>query len=54
VKPRFIRGFWDFWCFDVVFLWSACGVLRGKDGFQIYVFRALIFLQFFQIYFSTA
>jgi len=51
-KARFIRGFWDFWWFGVVFLWFGCGVLRGKDGFRMDAFWALEILQFFGFIFQ--
>jgi len=50
-KARFIRGFCDFWCFIVVFLWSGCGEMRGKDGLRMCAFRASKIMQIFRIYF---
>ena len=53
VKARFVRGFCDFWCFGVVFLWSGCDPSCGKDGFWMHGFRTSKIMQFFGIYFST-
>jgi len=32
VGGLFYWVFCEKWCFDVVFLWSVCGELRGKRG----------------------
>jgi hypothetical protein len=47
----FCWGFWGNWCFDVVFLWTGCGGLGGKDGLWDDGFLKWDFLQVFGIYF---
>jgi hypothetical protein len=43
-----LRFYWDFWekrLLGVVFLWTSCGGLSGKDGFWDVVFGVRDFLQ---------
>jgi hypothetical protein len=44
---RFCWGFWGKWRFGVVFLWSGCGELCGKDGFRNAVETVMDFLHEF-------
>jgi hypothetical protein len=38
----------------VVFLWTSCGELCGKDGLRNALSDQLSFLQFFEVYFRQA
>jgi hypothetical protein len=50
----FLRGFRKIWALNVVFLWTGCGELSGKDGLLADGFWGLWILQFFGIYFLGA
>ena len=45
-------GFSKIRAVDVVFLWTECGELRGKDGPWTDGFQGLWILQFCEIYFA--
>ena len=50
-KVSFCWGFGENWVVDVVFLWTECGGMRGKDGVRMCGFRWAKIMQFFWIYF---
>jgi len=47
----FTGGFQEKGVLDVVFLWSGCGVMCGKDGHWTRSFRKSKIMQIFQLYF---
>jgi hypothetical protein len=47
----FSGGFWEKRVLNVVFLWTRCGELHGKDGFRNTLFGESSFLQIFEVYF---
>ncbi len=49
----FTGGFGEIWCLDVVFLWLACGGLRGEGGLRKDAFLRLWILQIFGVYFEA-
>jgi hypothetical protein len=48
----FAGGFGRLWLQNVVFLWSFCGGMRGKDGQLMVTFYGLKIFLYFEFYFA--